>query len=88
MPGATGTFPNTPAEMDALLGFAGERVADLPSTPGRGKVVWRPSDRVMIVYEQHPYHVGAPAFHIGPHWHLDTPTESHKRYLPGDPFPR
>ncbi len=84
---ATGKFPNTAAEMDTLLGFYGERVADGPLTSGRNKVIWRPAANVKITYEEHPYDVGAPARHRGPHWHLDTPAGYHVRYLPGDPFP-
>ena len=88
MPSAvTGKFPNTPAEMDALLGFYGVRVPDLRSTPGRNKVVWRASIDIKISYEEHPYHLRAPAFHRGPHWHLDTPTIQHTRFMPGDLFP-
>ncbi len=82
-------FPNTPAEMDALLGFEGERIPDksVPPTPGRDKVVWQTATNVTIVYEQHPYHSTAPVRHRGPHWHLTTPSGNHIRYLPGDPFP-
>lgn len=88
MPGpTTGTFPATAADMDVILGFEGERIPDLPPTPGRNKVVWRVSANVKITYEAHPYHLGAPMFHRVPHWHLDTPTVSHQRYMPGDPFP-
>jgi hypothetical protein len=84
---ATGKFPNTPAEMDALLGFGGERIADRPTKPGRNKVIWKPVANIKIIYEEHPYDLGAPAMHTGPHWHLDTPAGQHIRYLPGDPFP-
>jgi hypothetical protein len=38
--------------MDKFLGFEGQRISDLPITPGRGKVVWQPSDRLKITYEQ------------------------------------
>lgn len=86
---AAGKFPNTPAEMDALLGFEGERKPDgvIKPTPGRNKVEWKPSAHITITYEEHPYHVHAPAFHRGPHWHLTTPAGYHVRYLPGDPLP-
>jgi hypothetical protein len=86
---ATGMFPNTAAEMDALLGFEGERIPDkiIPPTPGRSKVEWKTSASVKIVYEQHPYHLNAPVRHRGPHWHLTTPAGNHTRHLPGDPFP-
>jgi len=86
---ATGKFPNTPAEMDALLGFEGTRKPDgvTVPTPGRNKVEWKPTANVTIVYEEHPYDVNAPAFHRGPHWHLTTPAGHHVRYLPGASFP-
>jgi RHS repeat-associated protein len=81
------TWPNTPEEMNDLLGVEGERISDGATTPGRNKVEWKPSDNVTIVHEQHPYHSDAPEWHRGPHWHLDTPNEKHKRFLPGDPIP-
>ena len=80
-------FPNTPAEMDVLLGFEGERIADGLSTSGRNKVVWKPGANIVIVYEEHPYDTNAPAYHSGPHWHLTTPGKDHVRCLPGEPFP-
>ncbi len=45
---AAGKFPNTPAEMDALLGFEGERKPDgvIKPTPGRNKVEWKPSAHI------------------------------------------
>ena len=70
MPNVTGgKFPDTAAEMDALLGFEGERKPDgvIKPTPGRSKVEGKPSAHITIVYEEHPYHVRAPAFHRGPH---------------------
>jgi hypothetical protein len=82
-----GTFPNTPEEMDDLMGFDGTRIPDSPNTPGRNKVVWQPSGNMKITYEEHPYHPNAPDWHKGPHWHIDSPVETHGRYLPGDPFP-
>jgi len=86
---ATGKFPNTPEEMDALLGFDGERKLDkvIPPTPGRNKVEWKPAANIKIVYEEHPYDLAAPAYHRGPHWHLTTPAGDHVRYVPGDPLP-
>jgi hypothetical protein len=86
-PSATGVFPKTPAEMDELLGLAGELVPDLVNTPGRNKVVWYPSGNIKITYEQHPYHPNAPESHKGPHWHVEGPAEKHGRYLSGDAFP-
>jgi hypothetical protein len=83
----SGVFPATPAEMDAILGLVGTRVPDLPPTPGRDKVVWKPAAEAKITCEQHPYHLDAPEFHRRPHWHVDTQTIHHERYLPGDPFP-
>src|SRR5712692_9455294 len=80
-------WPTTPGEMDILLGMRGKRFPDTPYTPGRGKVEWRPSDNVTIVYESHPYHPHAPDWHRGPHWHLDTPGVRHRRFLHGDPIP-
>jgi len=80
-------WPGTASEMDDFLGVTGTRIPDTAATPGRGKVVWKPSDNVKITLEQHPYHPNAPAWHRGPHWHLDTPGQSHARYLPGDPIP-
>lgn len=84
---AAGTFPNTAAEMDALLGFQGTRVADGPFTPGRNKVIWVPAAGIKITYEEHPYDVASAASHRLPHWHLDTPGHRHIRYLPGQPIP-
>jgi hypothetical protein len=81
------TWPNTPKEMDDLMGFPGERIPDGPTTPGRDKVIWQPSDNIKITYEAHPYHSTAPDFHRLPHWHLDYPGKSHLRFLPGDPMP-
>jgi RHS repeat-associated protein len=80
-------WPNTPEEMDDLLGVEGERIPNGATTPGRNKVEWKPSDNIMIVHEQHPYHSDAPEWHRGPHWHLDTPNAKHQRFLPGDPIP-
>jgi hypothetical protein len=83
----TSRWPSTAPEMDKFLSMEGTCIPDLPSTPGRGKVVWKPSDNVKIVLEQHPYHPGSPPSHAGPHWHLSTPGKDHIRYLPGDPIP-
>ena len=80
-------FPNTAAEMDNLLGFEGEHIADGPFTSGRNKVVWKPAANIKITYEQHPYDVRSASSHRLPHWHLDTPAGIHIRYLPGDPIP-
>ncbi|MGC2780213.1 MAG: RHS repeat-associated core domain-containing protein [Bradyrhizobium sp.] len=80
-------WPNTPDEMDDLLGVPGKPIPDGPSTPGRGKVVWSPNEDTKITFEQHPYHPNAPDWHQGPHWHLDTPAARHQRFLPGDAFP-
>lgn len=80
-------WPATAAEMDELLGVRGTSIPDGPTTPGRGKIVWRPSDNIKITLEQHPYHPNSPPQHAGPHWHLDTPGKPHVRYLPGDPIP-
>jgi hypothetical protein len=79
-------WPDTPEKMDDFLGMKGTRIPDGPTTPGRGKVEWQPSENVKITFEQHPYHPNAPAWHRGPHWHLDTPAATHARYLPGDPI--
>jgi RHS repeat-associated protein len=84
---AARAWPGSADEMDELLGFAGTRIPDGPMTAGRNKVVWEPSDHVRITYEQHPYDAQAPAWHRGPHWHLDTPKQPHKRWLPGEPIP-
>jgi len=82
-------FPNSAAEMDDLLGFEGKRIPDklIPPTPRRNKVEWKPAAGIIIVYEQHPYDLNAPAYHRSPHWHLTTPAGNHVRYLLGDPFP-
>src|SRR5262245_37141387 len=84
------TWPRTAEEMDKIIGFPGKRVPDGPRTPGRGKVEW-PVGKGKIVWEQHPYHPGAPVEHTGPHWHIDMPKPGggriHERYLPGDPIP-
>ena len=80
------TWPATPDEMDRLLGFRGERIPDTQNTLGRNKVVWRTCGAIKITFEQHPYHVNAPTWHRGPHWHLDTPGKPHQRFLPGEPI--
>ena len=80
-------FPNTPAEMDVLLGFEGERIADGPFTSGRNKVVWKPSADIKITFEEHPYDVHSAPSHRLPHWHLDTPAATHIRFLPGAAIP-
>lgn len=79
-------WPASPEEMDALLNIEGVRVPD-GSRTGRNKVIWSPSDKIKIVFEQHPYHLDSPDFHRGPHWHMDWPGVIHKRYLPGDLMP-
>src|SRR5579885_217995 len=76
-------WPDNPEAMDELLGFRGERIPDGTAYPGRNKVVWRLSN-MKIVYEEHPYHLNAPEWHRGPHWHIDYPGTSHERHLPGD----
>ena len=80
-------WPKTPEEMDAFLGFPGARIPDLPTTPGRGKVVWQPCRGVKIVCERHPYHRSAPPYHRELHWHVDTPCYRHRRFLPGERIP-
>jgi RHS repeat-associated protein len=80
-------WPKTAEEMDELLGFPGTRKPDGPLTPGRDKVEWRPNSNTKIPHEQHPYHPDAPDWHRGPHWHLDTPGQLHRRYVPGDRIP-
>jgi hypothetical protein len=82
------TWPSTAQQMDDFLKIPGKRIPDTPSTPGRGKVEWRPNPDTKITFEQHPYHPNAPDWHKGPHFHLDTPgIKPHQRYLPGDPIP-
>lgn len=80
-------WPRTSREMDEFLGFDGERIADTPSTSGRNKVIWRPSENIKITCEGHPYDVNAPEWHKDLHWHLDTPGGDHIRYVPGEPIP-
>lgn len=82
-----GVWPRTPQEMDHLLGFRGTSRPDLASTPGRNKVVWEPATGVRITFEQHPYHSTAPAFHCGPHWHLDYPGVRHQTFVPTELMP-
>ncbi len=84
---AADSWPDTAEEMDEYLGMEGTRVSDGPNTPGRNKVVWEPNQSTTITFEQHPYDVGSPIEHSGPHWHLDTPGSSHVRYLPGEWIP-
>jgi hypothetical protein len=89
-----GRFPGTAEEMDELMGFRGTRRPDFnPQTgqplPGRGRVDWdisTPLGRLRITFEAHPYDVGAPDFHVNPHWHVHWPGMPH-HFLPGDPFP-
>jgi RHS repeat-associated protein len=80
-------WPMTAQEMEEFLKVPGTKVPDLASTPGRNKVAWDLGNGMKIVYEEHPYHPGAPEFHKGPHWHLDTPGQPHVRYVPGEPIP-
>jgi RHS repeat-associated protein len=79
-------WPSTPEAMDDMLGVEGERIPDGPLTPGRNKVIWDLGQST-ITYEQHPYDVGAPDWHSGPHWHLDYPGRRHQRFKPGDKVP-
>jgi hypothetical protein len=74
--------------MDKMMGFKGERIPDGPTTPGRSKVVWKPTSHIKITFEQHPYDVGSPAYHSGPHYHIDMPGTTHARFIPGQPLPR
>jgi RHS repeat-associated protein len=80
------TFPDNPLDMDDILGVEGTPKLDTPLTPGRNKWMWDLGQSV-ITFEQHPYDVGAPAWHSGPHWHVDWPGTRHKRFSPGDKFP-
>ena len=90
-------FPNTPEEMDSLMGFPGTRQPDVnlqtgEPLPGRGRVDWdvsTPQGRMRVTYEQHPYHANAPDFHKEPHYHVDVPGTpyNHERYSPGDTIP-
>lgn len=93
-----GQFPDTPEQMDDILGFPGNRLPDVnPQTgqplPGRNRVDWditTPNGKLRITYEQHPYHTNAPDFHRLPHWHVDWPGRPqgpHPRFSPGDQFP-
>jgi hypothetical protein len=93
-----GKFPDTPEQMDDLLGFPGNRLPDVnPQTgqplPGRNRVDWditTPGGRMRITYEAHPYHPNAPDYHRLPHWHVDwpgRPAGPHPRFSPGDMFP-
>jgi hypothetical protein len=80
-------WPSNPNDMDEFLGFTGARIPDLPNTPGRDKVIWKPAENIRIIYEQHPYHANAPDYHRLPHWHIDLPGIEHRRYLPGELMP-
>jgi RHS repeat-associated protein len=80
-------WPSSVEEMNEILGVVGEKIPDLPSTPGRNKVVWNLSDNLKIIFEQHPYHIGAPELHAGPHWHISWPGSEHLRFISGDPMP-
>jgi hypothetical protein len=84
--GSCGCFPDNPLDMDDLLGVPGTPFADTPLTPGRNKWMWDLGETV-LTFEQHPYHPTAPAWHSGPHWHVDWPGAKHKRFSPGDKFP-
>jgi RHS repeat-associated protein len=82
------TWPNTAEQMDEFLKMQGTRIPDTSITPGRGKVEWRPNAGTRIIFEQHPYHMNAPDWHKGPHFHLDTAgIKPHQRYLPGESIP-
>jgi hypothetical protein len=82
-------WPSSPGEMDDILGVPGQRVPDLPTTQGRDKIVWNPSDKIKITYEQHPYHPDAPTYHSEPHWHIEWPgLKKHLTFLPGQAMPK
>ncbi len=68
-------FPDTPEEMDELLGQEGKEIPDGPNTQGRNKVKWKLPDGTEVTYEQHPYDVGAPEYHTEPHYHVSIPGE-------------
>jgi len=82
----TPVWPKTAPEMNSFLKVEGKAIPDALTTPGRNKTVWElgPSK---ITLEQHPYHPNAPTWHKDLHWHLDTPSNPHQRWLPGDPIP-
>jgi len=63
-------WPSTAEESDAFVGVTGTRIPDSPTTPGRSKVPWKLSDDLAVTYEQHPYDLGGPLSHTGPHWHM------------------
>ena len=79
-------FPHNPLDMNDILGFEGTPKADGPLTPGRNKWFWDLGN-MLITFEQHPYDVGAPDWHRGPHWHVDWPGRRHARFCPGEKFP-
>jgi RHS repeat-associated protein len=80
------SFPDNPLDMNDILGREGTPQPDGPLTPGRNKWLWD-LGQTIITFEQHPYDVGAPASHTGPHWHVDWPGTKHKTFSPGDKFP-
>ena len=81
-------FPDTPEEMDELLGQDGKEIPDGPNTQGRNKVKWKLPDGTEVTYEQHPYDVGAPEYHTEPHYHVSIPGEKpHITFRPGDQIP-
>jgi len=73
--------------MDDFLKMPGRRVPDWLDTPGRGKTVWKPSDKVKIEFEAHPYNPLAGSHKQAPHWHLYCPGDGHQFFAPGDPIP-
>ena len=82
-------WPDTPEELDAMLGITGTRVPDGSTTPGRGKVIWDLPSGKRITSEAYPYHTDALAFHREPHFHVDeagAKSHSPSGRRPGDPF--
>jgi hypothetical protein len=81
-------WPDTPEEMDQMLGVEGTRVPDGPNYPGRGKVIWK-LGLVTITHESHPYDPPDAVIpgHSDPHWHMDTPGKRHQRFCRGDKIP-
>lgn len=86
-PSCSAKWPATAKEMDTFLNMKGMRIPDSLETLSRNKIIWQPSDRIKITFEQHPYDIGAPSFHTDPHWYLDTPWNRHQLYLPGQFVP-
>jgi RHS repeat-associated protein len=84
-------WPDNPQDMNDLLGQEGTPVKDLPSTPGRNKVIWNLANGVQLRFENHNYFPPGldPGEYVN-HWQIRVPGQpkGNPKYFPGDKIPR